>query len=295
MQWWWSVAASRVDCECGPPLSSDARRRSPSPIRRDRRVTTTIVSQPGPAVSRVHANPAPATLPLEVVTGTEPFSLRLGAHAGRHSDAALIMAGVHKSFGAGVPGCSARARVLVDATLRVYPGEVVGVAGGAGVGKSTLLLCAAGLLCPDRGSVAWFGARVCHRNGAAPAASYLPLHTGLAVQEIERALAAGTRLLLLDHAAPAPLHELRGALGRALAHHQAAAVIASRDHLALARLASRIVVISDGRLHTAGRRGALPAERQRKRSAARASSEFPSALARSRIRSTCGRSFRSPQ
>ena len=206
------------------------------------------------------------------------------------------MAGVHKSFSAGVAGCTARVRVLVDVSLRVNPGEVVGVTGGAGAGKTTLLLCAAGLLRPDLGSVAWLGASTSddQPTGGRPP-WYHFLRGALRLQDVERALAAGARLLLLDHAAPVSLLLDRGALGRALARHAAALVIASRDRLTLARTASRILAIRDGRLQVIDCLGAPLAEYQRKRSAARASSELPSALARSRIRSTCGRSFRSPQ
>jgi ATPase subunit of ABC transporter with duplicated ATPase domains len=172
----------------------------------------------------------------------------------------------------------------------------VGVTGGAGAGKTTLLLCAAGLLRPDRGNVAWLGSPASDdRSTGGPAPWYHSLRGAFRLQDVERALASGARLLLLDHAAPVSLLEDRGALGRALAHHAAALVIASHDRLTLARMASRILAIRDGRVQVIDRLGAPRAEYQRKRSAARASSELPSALARSRIRSTCGRSFRSPQ
>jgi ABC-type hemin transport system ATPase subunit len=60
---------------------------------------------------------------------------------------------VHKSVAAGVPGCSARIRVLSGVKLSVRSGELVAIAGGAGSGKSTLMLCAQGLMRPDLGSV----------------------------------------------------------------------------------------------------------------------------------------------
>ena len=222
-----------------------------------------------------------------------------GRHNARHADPlhvpAIAMTGVHKSFSAGVAGCSITIRVLVRAELRIWPGEVVGIAGEAGAGKSTLLLCAAGLLRPDMGSIAWFGARVGDDERAGGAAWYLPVHAAVRQPDVERALSAGARLLLLDHASPARLDDLRGAIGRKLALRGAALVVASRDRASLARIASRILVLGGGRLHAAEHVSFAPAESQRKRSAARASSEFPSALALARMRSTCGRSFRSPQ
>ncbi len=67
------------------------------------------------------------------------------------------MCGVWKSYDAGVRGCSATVTVLRDVHLDVAPGEMVGIAAAPVSGKTTLLMCAAGLLRPDRGYVTWFG------------------------------------------------------------------------------------------------------------------------------------------
>lgn len=69
----------------------------------------------------------------------------------------LSMRGVWKSYQAGVRGCSATVSVLRGVQLDVQAGEIVGIVGAPSAGKTTLLMCAAGLLRPDEGSIAWFG------------------------------------------------------------------------------------------------------------------------------------------
>lgn len=66
---------------------------------------------------------------------------------------ALRMDGVYKDFRAGIPGCSARVRVLHGVNLQVAPGDIVAIVGVPGSGKTTFLRCAAGQLQPDRGCV----------------------------------------------------------------------------------------------------------------------------------------------
>ena len=65
----------------------------------------------------------------------------------------LVVRALGKRYRAGVVGCWADARVLVDVSLHVQFGEVVGIVGAAGAGKTTLLRCAARLLAPDEGFV----------------------------------------------------------------------------------------------------------------------------------------------
>ena len=69
----------------------------------------------------------------------------------------LSMCGVWKGYDAGVRGCSATVSVLRDVHLDVAAGEMVGIAAAPASGKTTLLMCAGGLLRPDRGFVSWFG------------------------------------------------------------------------------------------------------------------------------------------
>jgi len=73
--------------------------------------------------------------------------------------AALAIHALAKRFHVGVPGCSGTVEVLSGVDLVVDEGELVEVVGSAGSGKSSLLLCAAGLLRPDGGRIAWGGVR----------------------------------------------------------------------------------------------------------------------------------------
>ena len=70
---------------------------------------------------------------------------------------ALSLRDVHRSYRAGVAGCSATVQALRGVDLEVDPGEIVAIVGERGAGKTTLLQCAAGQLRPDRGTISWFG------------------------------------------------------------------------------------------------------------------------------------------
>jgi ABC-type sugar transport system ATPase subunit len=69
--------------------------------------------------------------------------------------AVLRMEWAHKSFAAGVPGCRARVHVLRGVKLALRPSEFVAITGAEGTGKTTLLLCAAGLMRAELGIVRW--------------------------------------------------------------------------------------------------------------------------------------------
>ena len=69
---------------------------------------------------------------------------------------ALELRGVSKCYRAGDGSCVATALALRHVRLTVHRGEVVAVVGALGSGRSTLLLCAAGLLVPDDGVIRWF-------------------------------------------------------------------------------------------------------------------------------------------
>jgi ABC-2 type transport system ATP-binding protein len=73
-------------------------------------------------------------------------------------EALLAADGVRKSFGKGPPWHRRRVDVLRGASLRVGPGELVGLVGENGSGKSVLIQIIVGLLAPDGGSVVRSGA-----------------------------------------------------------------------------------------------------------------------------------------
>jgi len=60
-----------------------------------------------------------------------------------------------KCYAAGTPGCSATARVLCGVSLDLAAGQVTGVVGARGAGKTTLMRCVAGLARPDAGALRW--------------------------------------------------------------------------------------------------------------------------------------------
>jgi len=86
---------------------------------------------------------------------------------------ALSIRSLRKSFLLGPAHSARRKEALSGVDLEVDDGESVGVLGGEGVGKTTLLLCAAGLLCRDSGALSWHGSRF-EGGGILPGLVYVP-------------------------------------------------------------------------------------------------------------------------
>jgi ABC-type multidrug transport system ATPase subunit len=161
-----------------------------------------------------------------------PRALRRPPAIARSARRTLTLDGIYKTFRAGIPGCWASVSVLRGVDLQVRAGEVVGITGEAGEGKSTLLLCAAGIMHPDRGTVI----RRDPRTGAVPVpGGYVPDRpyfgrTFTAREALARAKGCDQRrvaeladLLNVSDCMDRPAHELgRGVLQR-LALAEAAA------------------------------------------------------------------------
>lgn len=79
-------------------------------------------------------------------------------------------------------GAAGMRPVLDSASLSVALGACVGIVGNEGTGTSTLLLCAAGLIGADSGSVRWFGSHRWHTGRATVASAMPEAHPYLSVQ-----------------------------------------------------------------------------------------------------------------
>ena len=85
----------------------------------------------------------------------------------------LSIRSLRKSFLFGHRNAPRRRDALCGVDLDVEQGEVVGIVGDKACGKTTLLMCAAGLLRGDSGSIHWYGKRFTG-GGRLPGLIYLP-------------------------------------------------------------------------------------------------------------------------
>lgn len=208
----------------------------------------------------------------------------------------LSISSLFRGYRAGVAGCEARASVLHDLDLALWPGEIVALAGAHASGRTTLLRCAAGLLKPDAGSISWLGARVAPHDAiayvgarAAHRSHESPGHSsacGALYSTLQEAAARHARLLLIDDLEHAAAIERRLVLSlvKRYALGGAAVLFAANEELAALPCVSRVLVLTNGTL-----------AQRRKRSAARIAASSRASRARTSARSTYGRSFRSPQ
>ena len=156
---------------------------------------------------------------------------------------ALEVIGLHKQFMAGVGSCLATNSVLRGVDLELDAGEIAAIVGRSGSGRSTLLLCLAGLLAPDEGIIRWYG------DPSRQAATRCTSHY-LTCRQLWRGLASPGRMLHLIDLSDFPALQLarfRRSLVEVSRRGDAALIVA--DSLDLARhLAGRILHLREGRL-----------------------------------------------
>src|SRR5512141_2180446 len=85
----------------------------------------------------------------------------------------LELRSLRKSFFSGSPLTPRRTDALLGVDLDVDKGEILGIVGGESAGKTTLLLCAAGLLRRDGGTIRWHGEAFAG-GGPLPGLVYVP-------------------------------------------------------------------------------------------------------------------------
>lgn len=90
---------------------------------------------------------------------------------------ALQVRGLRKAYRLGMRGRTSAVDALAGIDLAAGREEIIGIAGPAGAGKSTLMLCVAGLLRPDYGSITWFG-EMLSAHHIPPGIAYVPRRAG---------------------------------------------------------------------------------------------------------------------
>lgn len=92
-------------------------------------------------------------------------------------DRSLVVSGLTKTFRSGPDGRTMSVHALRGVTLELGRGEIVGLVGPPRSGKSTFLLCAAGLVRAESGTVSWFGESVT-RHRVPTGLAYVPQRCG---------------------------------------------------------------------------------------------------------------------
>jgi ABC-type sulfate/molybdate transport systems ATPase subunit len=170
---------------------------------------------------------------------------------------ALEVIGLHKRFTAGAESCLATNSVLRGVNLELERGEIAAVVGAPGSGRSTLLLCVAGLLAPDRGILRRFG-KESREAGAR--------HTGhyLSCDDLWRRADSSeptVHLLDLSDFSALQLARVRRWLTTQSQRGDAALVVADSIDLA-PHLTGRILILSEGLLVDVPRVQSRVAERR---------------------------------
>jgi ABC-type multidrug transport system, ATPase component len=85
----------------------------------------------------------------------------------------LRIRGLTRSFARGLARRTGGLMALEDIDLEIHRGDVIGIIGPEGAGKTSLLQCAAGLLKRDAGTVEWFG-HLFPGGGCVPGVAFVP-------------------------------------------------------------------------------------------------------------------------
>jgi ABC-type multidrug transport system ATPase subunit len=89
----------------------------------------------------------------------------------------LSVRGLNKTYHAGPRSRVVATPALRDVSFEIPGAEIVGLVGQPGAGKSSLLLCLAGLLRPDSGTILWFGEQLTAHH-IPVGLSYVPQRAG---------------------------------------------------------------------------------------------------------------------
>lgn len=157
----------------------------------------------------------------------------------------LTIRALGKRHRAGIAGCWADARALVNVHVEIRKGEIAALIGARGAGKTTLLRCAAKLLVPDEG----FVDLAPHEDGSEGVVQYFA-----DCVQAGRAAARGDRW---DVALVDDVDEARGDVAAAFALVRIVArakrdgtslVLAARDACIVGELADCTLTLEHGRL-----------------------------------------------
>ncbi|MEO6878992.1 MAG: ATP-binding cassette domain-containing protein [Gemmatimonadaceae bacterium] len=173
---------------------------------------------------------------------------------------ALEIRGLRKRYTVGVGGCLAVADVLRDVDVVLRAGEALAVVGPRGSGKTTLMLCAAGLLAADAGELRWFG------DSARTAANRRALYHHAPIDLLRTGAAGEPHVHLLDVPAPNEGSDAVDAMSAWIAQRcdRGDAVLIASDGDAIAsRVGARVLALRAGRLHPPVPAAARVAERAR--------------------------------
>ena len=175
---------------------------------------------------------------------------------GERTRATVVAREVRKSFSAGRGSRRRVVDVLRGVSLRVEPGEMVGIVGPSGSGKSTLLYCLSGLESADAGSIEVMGRQVVRASRTALFKTRRD-HVGFIFQSynLVPSLSAGENVSLPARLAGRPLTTEQTAavlasvgLLRGIAVDPQRSVVMVTHDLEAASLADRVLVLKDGQV-----------------------------------------------